>query len=243
MSGLKHPYDEHERIRAVLFDLDGTLYRQPPLRALMAVELLTLAFTHPIEAPKRWRGLKEYRRAQESLRGLAAGDAAVEQLRIAAARSGMAVADLEPLVSEWMVERPLKYLPFCKAPGLVEFLDFLGARNLKVGLLSDYPPDAKLGALGLAGRFSPVLWPGDPEVGVLKPDPRGFLLASARWRLAPHEVLVVGDRAEVDGAGATAAGMPCVLIGRDGTGQTKRAGQVSFVKSFERLRRVLDDGR
>ena len=33
---------EHPPLRAVLFDLDGTLYHQPPLRALMVLELATL---------------------------------------------------------------------------------------------------------------------------------------------------------------------------------------------------------
>ena len=38
-------------VRAVLFDLDGTLYRQGLLRSLMALELMTLALEGPGRAP------------------------------------------------------------------------------------------------------------------------------------------------------------------------------------------------
>ena len=40
-----------DRVRAVLFDLDGTLYRQARLRSLMAIELVTLALHGPEGAP------------------------------------------------------------------------------------------------------------------------------------------------------------------------------------------------
>ena len=83
-----------------------------------------------------------------------------------------------------------------------------------MGVLSDYPAEAKLRALGLAGRFSLVLCATDPEVGAFKPNPRGFLRACERWQIARGDVLVVGDRVDVDAAGAAAAGMPCVIIGQ-----------------------------
>ena len=49
--GVRHPSDPARRIRAVLFDLDGTLYRQKPLRRLMALELMTLPLAGPLQAP------------------------------------------------------------------------------------------------------------------------------------------------------------------------------------------------
>ena len=44
---VRNPVSPTRRIRAVLFDVDGTLYRQRPLRLLMAAELCALAFRHP----------------------------------------------------------------------------------------------------------------------------------------------------------------------------------------------------
>jgi putative hydrolase of the HAD superfamily len=78
----------------------------------------------------------------------------------------------------------------------------------------------------------------DPRVGAFKPNPRGFLKACERLRLHPREVLMVGDRPDTDAAGAGAAGMPCVIIGRG-----RQSARYLRVPSFERLARVLDDRR
>ena len=50
--GLPNPLGGARPIQAVLFDLDGTLYRQPTMRLLMAIELTSL----PLSAP--WRFAK-----------------------------------------------------------------------------------------------------------------------------------------------------------------------------------------
>ncbi|MNC97295.1 hypothetical protein D3C83_149080 [compost metagenome] len=53
---------------------------------------------------------------------------------------------------------------------------------------------------------------------------------------------MVGDRPDVDAAGAHAAGMPCVIIGG---GRRAARGHASYLAlpSLERLTRVLDDRR
>src|SRR5262249_20280040 len=134
LSGIRHPIDSTRCIRAVLFDLDGTLYGQTSMRLLMACELLMLAFINPFLAPRRWRGLQEYRRAQEALRQTHRGrGAAANQLDTAAERAGMSRTSLEQLVDEWMFKRPLKYMRFCRVSGLIELLDFLERNGLPVG--------------------------------------------------------------------------------------------------------------
>ena len=234
---VRNPVHAAPPLRAVLFDLDGTLYRQQRLRALMALELAALALKQPRHAPVIWRVLTEFRRAQEELRGRQNERAADDQLAIAARRSSTPVTRVEAIVAEWMMERPLKYLAGCRAQGLVPLLDFLADRGLEVGVFSDYPAGPKLQALGVGGRFSVVLCSTDPDIGRFKPHPRGFLAACKRWQLDPTEVLVVGDRVDADAAGAAAAGMPCAIIGRSRSG---RGGFISL-SSLERLRDVLDD--
>ena len=242
--GLPNPLDPDRRIRAVLFDLDGTLYRQAPLRALMALELLALPLIfNPVRAPRHWRALGAYRRAQEHLRsGLDDTTQTLHRAQLAAAGrdANIPLPELETLVDEWMFKRPLKYLRLLRASGLTSLLEWLNARGVRTGVLSDYPAAAKLAALELSDHFSLVLSSIDPDIGRLKPHPRGFHLACDRWRLHPREVLVVGDRADVDAAGAAAAGMPCVIIGR-----TRARGSLAHlsVPSFKRLHRVLDCSR
>jgi len=149
----------------------------------------------------------------------------------------MPVEEVGLLVEEWMQRRPLKYLRFCRAAGLLPLLDYLDRTRVPIGVLSDYPASEKLAALGLAGRFSPVVCTTDPEVGALKPDPRGFTHVCEHWGLATSEVLMVGDRTDVDAGGAVAAGMPCVIMSASATAGD---GYVTC-SSFERLQRVLDD--
>jgi phosphoglycolate phosphatase/putative hydrolase of the HAD superfamily len=227
-------------ICAVLFDLDGTLYHQRPLRALMALELLTLPLTSPSTALLKWRRLAAYRRAQESLRGQLTAVTSDAQLRAAATRAACEVEAIELLVTEWMFRRPLKYLRVCRASGIVELLEFLSRRGLRSGLLSDYPAHDKLAALGLAGCFDPILSATDPSIHALKPHPRGFLEAAHLWQLDAREVLVVGDRADVDAEGAAAAGMPCVIVGRPH--RASHANGYKSIGSLKGLHRVLSDG-
>ena len=226
-------------IKAVLFDLDGTLYRQGPMRALMAAELATLPLAGPLKASRRLKALQAYRAAQERLRDGAAAGPAATQAEAAAEASGLPVAEVEILVAEWMIRRPLKYLQFCRRPGVPDLLDRLGRAGIRAGILSDYPAAEKLRALGLEGRFAPVLCATDREIGAFKPSPRGFLRACEVWRLAPADVLYVGDRIEVDAAGAAAAGMRCVIIGAD-RDRSGPAASFEVSPSFERLSRAFD---
>lgn len=237
--GVRNPQRPAGRVRAVLFDLDGTLYRQRPLRGLMAIELAILAIRHPLQAPGCWRVISEFRKSQEALRGTETErGGAIEQLELTARRTGLSVDQVEAIVAEWMMERPLKHLARCRAEGLLPLLDFLSRRDIKMGVFSDYPPELKLQALGIGGRFSVVLCSTDPDVRMFKPHPRGFLIASSRWQLDPSEVLVVGDRPDADAAGAAAAGMPCVIIG---TRHFPQSRDFVSLHSLERLRDVLDD--
>jgi HAD superfamily hydrolase (TIGR01509 family) len=235
--------DPSRSIRAVLFDLDGTLYRQDRLRRLMAVELLSLLATGPLTAARSLRVLRAYRHAQEQLRAASATDILPStQVQMAAQLTGAPVAEVERLVREWMFDRPLKHLARCRATGVRRLLSFLEHRGIELGVLSDYPAAAKLRALEVVGHFSVILCATDPDVGALKPHPRGFQRASARWRLEPSEVLFVGDRIDVDAAGAAAAGMPCVIIGAKPR-VAPPIGACLILPTIERLRDVLDDDR
>jgi phosphoglycolate phosphatase/putative hydrolase of the HAD superfamily len=209
----------------------------------MALELLSLLAKGPLAARRKLRVLRAYRNAQEQLRAVSATNVQPStQVQIAAQLTGTPVPDVERLVREWMFDRPLKHLVRCRATGVRRLLSFLEHRGIELGVFSDYPAAAKLRALELVGHFSVILCATDPDVGALKPHPRGFQLACARWQLDPSEVLFVGDRIEVDAVGAAAAGMPCVIIGAQSRASTPK-GTFIVLPTFERLRDVLDDRR
>lgn len=232
------PVDGRRPIRAVLFDVDGTLYRQGPVRVSMAVELLAALARRPLPTLKTLAVVREFRRAQEEMRR--SGQSAQSQVVKAAEKAGVPASLAAGIVDEWMHQRPLRHLRRFRADGLLPLLDLLRGRGLRLGVLSDYPCREKLAALGIEEYFSLVLSAADPQIAVFKPNPRGFVRASEVWRLAPQDVLVVGDRAEVDGAGATAAGMHCVIVG-----SSARAASASCIvlPTLERLIRVCDVSR
>ena len=140
-------------------------------------------------------------------------------------------------VDEWIYRRPLKYLRLVRRRGLIPLLEGLRDRGIHRGVFSDYPAADKLEALGVAGHFDLAISAIDRDVAAFKPAPRGFLVACERWHLTPQDVLYVGDRPDVDLAGATAAGMRCAIVGRSG-----RSADGWMVRNFEELKRVIDSG-
>lgn len=201
--------------RAVLWDLDGTLYRQGPLRRRMLLELVRSPLWEGWGAHRTLRRLRTFRLVREELRALGRSDQPLERLQYEepARRLGDDAAELERTVHEWMHRRPLRHLNACRQSGLPELLGELAERGIALGVFSDYPAREKLAALGLDEPFELILCATDAEVNAFKPHPRGFLHACELWGLSPDQVLYVGDREEVDAAGARAAGMDVFLLG------------------------------
>jgi HAD superfamily hydrolase (TIGR01509 family) len=206
-------------LEAIVLDLDGTLYRQDSLRRAMAARLVLAHVTRPAAGVRTLRVLGAYRKAQEELRHAlptdgAVADLAEAQLALACARTRSDRAFAGACVARWMEQEPLDLLASRIQPGLLEFLGTCHAHGLKLGVLSDYPAEPKLKALGLDGLFDVVLAAQSPDVGVFKPHPRGLLVAMERLGVAASACLYVGDRVDVDAATAAAAGVACCILTR-----------------------------
>ena len=220
-------------VRAVLFDVDGTLYSQNRLRVFMAAEFARAAAARPWRMRRLASIITTFRRTREQLRAHARAMGALDDLQfeVTAARLGLDIAEVREVIGDWIFNRPLPYLRFVRRSGVEELLDALERQRLRIGALSDYPTDAKLEALGVASRFSVRLCTTDRTINAFKPHPRGFLVACEHWGLAPQEVLYVGDRPEVDAAGAAAAGTRCVIVG-GGRQRGGRSGGTPTVRQF-----------
>lgn len=70
------------------------------------------------------------------------------------------------------------------------------------------------------------------ETGELRPAPRAYRDIAAMMGIAPDEVLVIGDRVDIDGETASQAGMDFFRIG-------DRDRLAAFIESWERLSRIL----
>jgi len=191
-------------IRAVLFDVDGTLYRQSPLRAFMLLEILAYGAFRPASGWKVAGTLSVFRRERERLRGKGGGTEPLERLQyeVVATRLRTTPEYVKAVVEEWMFRRPLRYLRFCKRPGIEPLFEACADLGVRVGAFSDYPTKRKLEALGVSPWFDLHLAGTDPEINAFKPSPRGILHACALWEIDPRTCLYVGDRPEVDGVAA-----------------------------------------
>lgn len=206
--------DSVTELAAIVFDVDGTLYRQAPLRRAMLVRLLGEALLRPHRAVPTFRALSAYRHAQELLRDAPVeGGLAAAQMRLACERSGQTESVLAPIVTRWMDREPLALLDRFVEPALRTLLGSARSRGLRLGVLSDYPAEAKLEAMRLTEFFDVVVSAQDAAVNRFKPDPSGLVETLRRLGVGPSQALYVGDRHDVDGPAARAAGVPCVIVG------------------------------
>ncbi len=122
-------------------------------------------------------------------------------------------------------------------------LQWLRDSGLRLALITNAPgyyQREKIASLGLAGLFDELVISG--EVGAAKPDARIFRAACSALGLPPHEVAHVGDRFDLDAAGAARAGMHGVWLDRrgDGTGHGEPApGGVSVIAGLHELPETL----
>jgi putative hydrolase of the HAD superfamily len=195
------------RIRAVLFDLDGTLYDQSILRRKMAARLLRACAANPRRGFRALRAVQAYRHAHEALRN---GEYTAERhLELACGACGYAAGEVQAIVAEWIERQPLDLLPLCVYPQLHEFLGTLSQLRLALGVFSDYPTEQKIEALGFKSYFRHQLSAG--AVGRLKPDPLGILALAEAVAIPPSECLYIGDRT-IDQDAAHSAGMQFALV-------------------------------
>jgi putative hydrolase of the HAD superfamily len=196
-----------DSVRFVVFDVDGTLYRQRQLRLRMARDILLHTLLN--RDLNVITVLARYRRIRERLgdeQGIDFERALVAQTATATANSPDRVRSI---VSEWIERRPLRYLAACRYPNLSQLFSGLRRSGKSIGILSDYPAEAKLEALGLAANY--VVSAGDENIGLLKPHPRGLESLIAAAGVKPQETVVIGDRVDRDGLVARRAGAQALI--------------------------------
>jgi HAD superfamily hydrolase (TIGR01509 family) len=202
-------------LKAVILDVDGTLYRQTPVRLRIAWRLIRFSIRNPTLGGRTVLALRAYRRAQELLRGTTTEwESALHQVQTTSRNTGYAPEFIRRCVARWMEDEPLGAVAEALYPGVTEFCEWAEQHDLRLAVVSDYDPRKKIRALGLARYITVAVWAQDVEVGVFKPDPRGLEVALRRLGIDPKEAVYVGDRPEVDGAAALAAGIPGVLLTR-----------------------------
>lgn len=191
---------------AVSFDVDGTLYSLDHFKVHVA-----LRSTFDIG---KWRAMERVRR------GIRQNAERHDDLEaVIAERMGKelgisrdeAAAEARRLSDEEWPRLLRKITPFAE---LRPTLDALVAAGVTLIAASDYPPEAKLAALGL----DDYPWRaklGASDLGALKPRPEIYRAVVDAAGVPASSILHVGDSSHLDVAGAAAVGMDTVLVGRE----------------------------
>ena len=196
-------------ISLVVFDMDGTLYDQRPLRwRMLAVLLHETVRTASLDTLLT---LREFRRSREVLATKSCGNFLDAQYAVPAARRGCPPEHVRSLVTEWIEKRPLAYLSQCRRPGVDRVFAALRIAGKRIGILSDYPAREKLAALGLDADF--VVSSTDEDVGRPKPDPAGLFKLMRLAEVDPRQTLLIGDREDRDWEVARRSNVPARILG------------------------------
>ena len=194
------------RVEAVVFDLFGTLvYEFPRADWDGWLETSAAILESDVDAFKAaWQATGIERQTGHL------GDVE-ENLRTVAARAGAWPTDAQ--LTEVLDARAEMYRKwFVPRPGAEEVLAGLRADGYPLGLISMCAPDAPAmwRASTLGGAVDVEVFSCD--VGLRKPDPEIYLLATERLGVAPQACLYVGDGSYRELSGAAAVGMRSVLI-------------------------------
>jgi putative hydrolase of the HAD superfamily len=193
------------RTRAVVFDLDDTLYPE--------AAYVRSGFRAVAQAAARLYGVpaaEAYRELEQLFREGARGDTFDRWLYV----RGI-TADVNELVAVYRSHSPT-IEPFEEAPGL---LAGLRARGFRLGLLSDGEPEiqyGKLDALGLRAAFDATLVSGELGRDAWKPSPRGLIALAGRLGVEPGDAVYVSDNPAKDFKAAREAGMHSIRVRREG---------------------------
>lgn len=195
--------------KAIIFDVDGTLYSQAKLRLLMVIEMAKFLTIRPrglIDLKIVWN----FRRIRYWKASRPETNLHDRQFIWGAQASEVTPEKVQQVVQEWMFERPLAYLRSCRYPGAQALFSQLQRQYIPIGIFSDYPAQEKLRALGLTAQV--VVSATCAEVNRLKPDPTGLLLAARQLHTPVPDCLFIGDQEAKDGECARQAGMPYMIL-------------------------------
>ena len=197
------------RYKAVLFDVDGTLYNQSRLRRIMAVELAVYSLLHPL----RWRDpfiLSRFRKLREEMFETEEDSLLEAQYRWTAKALNIPPDRVRRIADEWLLKRPLRHLRSCRPEGLDQLFARIRNQGIRIGVFSDYPAVEKLKALDLSADL--VGSALDPHINRLKPHTAGLAFLTRQFNVSPAECIHIGDREDRDGICADQFGCHSLIL-------------------------------
>ncbi|CDG81054.1 HAD family hydrolase [Janthinobacterium agaricidamnosum] len=223
----------HVRPKAILFDLDDTLWPIGPVIERAETLLHDWLTLHAPRVAQQF-SIRELRRRRLALLAeqphfhIDLGALRRAGLLEVFALAGEDVAKVDAAMALFMAARNVVTPYGDVLPGLQRLKDQLLLGSISNGV-------ADLEVIGMAHHFKVSLAACD--FGRAKPDAAIFLAACAALGVAPHEAIYVGDDLRLDVAGAQNAGMRAVWMNRAGSDAHLAAGIVpdAMCASFDEL--------
>ncbi|MDZ8184149.1 MAG: HAD family hydrolase [Nostoc sp. ChiSLP02] len=215
---------KYQDIKAVIFDVDGTLYSLKKMYRIMRLEMLKYYLKHPLHLPEVKIVTNFINEREKNVLNIV-DDLENAQYEWAAEVSGVSIEQVRKLVQKWIFQEPLKHIYSCRHPEVLELFKNVANRGLATAVFSDYPARDKLSQLGLSPNC--IVSSTDKNVGRLKPDPKGLLLVAETLGIAVENCLFIGDRDDRDGECARRAGMPYLILEKGKNTQTVKPNLLS----------------
>lgn len=200
-------------MRAVLFDLDDTLFdHSTAARSAVARWASERGLVGEEEQlSSRWRSVSDLHYRRYQAREITFEEQGRERVREFLARD-FDVAEADEAFDDYRRHYRMDWRAFPDARPTIERLH---ADGVVVGVLTNGAREQqalKIERVGLADLRMPLFASSDFPAG--KPDPRPFLGACEELGLPPDQVTMVGDSLPIDVEGALGAGLDAVLLDR-----------------------------
>lgn len=229
-------------IRAVIFDLDGTLYDYDTLdmEAFRRVQELVLERLGVSEEQSE----EAFRRARLATKKNLDGTATSHSRMLYFQRT-LEYLDIRPLylaLDMYEIYWGVFLNKMTLYPGVDKLMDALHDKYVRVAVCTDllaHIQHRKLRALKLTDDVDCLVT--SEEAGAEKPSPKIFEMCLEKLRLYPTEVCFVGDSFEKDVMGAAAVGMRAVWFNPENAAPPEGSENIDFetVASHEELYTLL----
>lgn len=223
-------------IKAVIFDVDDTLYSYTKAHAAAFEEVLSYAKEQLGVSPEVFSEL--HQKVQKDLKA-SIGDVAAVHNRIIRYQNILENQGL-PIHPHALKLYELYWGTLMKvavpSPGAPEIMKSLKEQGIRIGIGTDmtsYMQYKKLESLGLMGYVD--FFVSSEEAGVEKPAPAFFALCAAKAGCERQECLFVGDNLKKDVLGPIKAGLRAAWYRPDGSGTEEDVLRITNMEQIGQL--------
>jgi putative hydrolase of the HAD superfamily len=187
--------------KAVAFDIDGTLYPAWKLNILALPK--ALSHFRFFLALGRVRSILHTRRRADDFYSL--------QARLLARELNIGEETARSLIQRIVYDGIKRYFPRIKPfKGARETIEAFKNAGLKIGLLSDFPPEQNGTVWGIAPLCDALI--SSEQTGALKPNPEPFDALADALGVPKETILYVGNSVRFDVRGARGAGLKTAYL-------------------------------